>query len=268
MPGASANGVHRTGQPPQVSKETEQTTWFLGIVSAAYPLAPGNSQQSTQPRVPHPGDTLHLGRHADLYRTTACMVGTAERVATAISPNSSSCAFHAAICVVVCRSTSTPNTVCATTSRAAHRSIANHFRLEQHFVRIETDEGPIGIAGPLPDMVAAFVAKRLRPIILGQDPDRAREAVGPDAPDHGARPPGRRDAGDQRGRLRAVGSEGTLARPAGVPPAWRPDARHAFPPTPRCWGSRCGTWAACARAPLNTRRWAIRRRNGSSATAR
>jgi L-rhamnonate dehydratase len=47
---------------------------------------------------------------------------------------------------------------------------ANHFRLEQHFVRIETDEGPIGIAGPLPDMVAAFVAKRLRPIILGQDP--------------------------------------------------------------------------------------------------
>ncbi len=46
----------------------------------------------------------------------------------------------------------------------------NHFRLEQHFVRIETDEGPIGIAGPLPDIVAAFVAKRLRPIILGQDP--------------------------------------------------------------------------------------------------
>ena len=47
---------------------------------------------------------------------------------------------------------------------------AKHFRLEQYFVRIETDEGPIGIAGPLPDMVAAFVAKRLRPIILGQDP--------------------------------------------------------------------------------------------------
>jgi L-rhamnonate dehydratase len=47
---------------------------------------------------------------------------------------------------------------------------ANHFRVEQHFVRIETDEGPIGIAGPLPDMVAAFVAKRLRPIVLGQDP--------------------------------------------------------------------------------------------------
>ena len=46
----------------------------------------------------------------------------------------------------------------------------DHFRLEQHFVRVETDEGPIGIAGPLPDMVAAYVAKRLRPIVLGQDP--------------------------------------------------------------------------------------------------
>jgi L-alanine-DL-glutamate epimerase-like enolase superfamily enzyme len=46
----------------------------------------------------------------------------------------------------------------------------DHFRLEQHFIRIETDEGPIGIAGPLPDMVAAFVARRLRPIVVGQDP--------------------------------------------------------------------------------------------------
>jgi L-alanine-DL-glutamate epimerase-like enolase superfamily enzyme len=45
-----------------------------------------------------------------------------------------------------------------------------HFRLEQHFVRIETDEGPFGIAGPLPDMVALFVARRLRGILLGQDP--------------------------------------------------------------------------------------------------
>jgi L-alanine-DL-glutamate epimerase-like enolase superfamily enzyme len=46
----------------------------------------------------------------------------------------------------------------------------NHFRVEQFFVRIETDEGPIGIAGPLPESVAAFVAKRLRPIVVGQDP--------------------------------------------------------------------------------------------------
>jgi L-rhamnonate dehydratase len=45
-----------------------------------------------------------------------------------------------------------------------------HFRMEQHFLRIETDEGPHGIAGPLPDMVALYVARRLRPILLDQNP--------------------------------------------------------------------------------------------------
>jgi len=45
-----------------------------------------------------------------------------------------------------------------------------HFSLVQYFARIETDAGIIGIAGPLPELVAAFVAKRLRPILLGQDP--------------------------------------------------------------------------------------------------
>jgi L-rhamnonate dehydratase len=50
------------------------------------------------------------------------------------------------------------------------QSDPTHFRLEQYFVRIETDAGPHGIAGPLPEMVALFVAKRLRPIILHQDP--------------------------------------------------------------------------------------------------
>jgi L-rhamnonate dehydratase len=46
---------------------------------------------------------------------------------------------------------------------------AHGFKLEQYFLRIETDAGPIGIAGPLPEMVAGFAAKRLRPIIMGQD---------------------------------------------------------------------------------------------------
>jgi len=50
------------------------------------------------------------------------------------------------------------------------QSDAAHFRIEQYFVRIETGEGPHGIAGPLPEMVALFVAKRLRPILLQQDP--------------------------------------------------------------------------------------------------
>src|SRR5271167_3168176 len=45
-----------------------------------------------------------------------------------------------------------------------------HFSLVQYFTRIETDVGIIGIAGPLPEMVATFIAKRLRPILLGQDP--------------------------------------------------------------------------------------------------
>jgi L-alanine-DL-glutamate epimerase-like enolase superfamily enzyme len=47
---------------------------------------------------------------------------------------------------------------------------ATHFRVEQYFVRIETGEGPHGIAGPLPEMVALFIVKRLRPILLQQDP--------------------------------------------------------------------------------------------------
>ena len=50
------------------------------------------------------------------------------------------------------------------------QSAPGSFALEQFFLRIETDAGPVGIAGPLPEMVAAFVAKRLRPILLGQDP--------------------------------------------------------------------------------------------------
>ena len=39
-------------------------------------------------------------------------------------------------------------------------------------------------------------------------------------------------------------------------------------PMPRCSASRCSTWAACASVPRNTRRSAIPRRNGSSATVR
>ena len=46
----------------------------------------------------------------------------------------------------------------------------DRFTLEQFFLRIETDAGPTGLAGPLPELVAAYAAKRLRPILLGQDP--------------------------------------------------------------------------------------------------
>jgi L-alanine-DL-glutamate epimerase-like enolase superfamily enzyme len=47
---------------------------------------------------------------------------------------------------------------------------STHFRVEQYFVRVETDEGPHGIAGPLPELVALNVARRLRPILVRQDP--------------------------------------------------------------------------------------------------
>jgi hypothetical protein len=98
----------------------------------------------------------------------------------------------------------------------------DHFRLEQHFVRIETDDGPIGIAGPLPDMVAAFVARRLRPIILGQDPI-AHEKVW-----------------DQMHRIMArygtLRAAGLTSRCSACSAAQRATA---FRPTPRCWGSRC-----------------------------
>ncbi|HEY1932864.1 MAG TPA: hypothetical protein VGG99_12695 [Acetobacteraceae bacterium] len=47
---------------------------------------------------------------------------------------------------------------------------ATHFRVRQHFLRVETGDGVHGIAGPLPDLVAAYVAQRLRPILRGQDP--------------------------------------------------------------------------------------------------
>jgi len=47
---------------------------------------------------------------------------------------------------------------------------AHRFRIETCFLQIETDDGPIGIAGPMPDAVASIVAGQLRPILLGKDP--------------------------------------------------------------------------------------------------
>ncbi|MCW3475632.1 enolase C-terminal domain-like protein [Limobrevibacterium gyesilva] len=44
------------------------------------------------------------------------------------------------------------------------------FRIEACFVEIDTDEGVSGIGGPLPESVAAIIAWKLRPILLGRDP--------------------------------------------------------------------------------------------------
>jgi hypothetical protein len=143
---------------------------------------------------------------------------------------------------------------------------AGHFRLAQHFLRIETDEGPIGIAGPLPDMVAAFVARRLRPIILGQDPI-AHEKLW-----------------DQMHRIMVHGRQGDAMLAArwtarcGTSKAGGSGSRCSV-----CWAARrvtasrrmrrclalpCWTWAACASVQRNTAHSAIRRRNGSFATVR
>jgi L-alanine-DL-glutamate epimerase-like enolase superfamily enzyme len=44
------------------------------------------------------------------------------------------------------------------------------FDIETYFVQIETDDGVIGIAGPVPETVAFFVGRRLRSMLLGRDP--------------------------------------------------------------------------------------------------
>src|SRR3984885_3651512 len=46
----------------------------------------------------------------------------------------------------------------------------HRFQIEAIFVQIDTDEGPTGIAGPMPDAVASIVAGQLRPILMGTDP--------------------------------------------------------------------------------------------------
>ncbi|MFF4592279.1 enolase C-terminal domain-like protein [Amycolatopsis sp. NPDC001319] len=44
------------------------------------------------------------------------------------------------------------------------------FEITTYFVEIETDEGLIGRAGPVPETVAWLVAHELRPLLLGRDP--------------------------------------------------------------------------------------------------
>ena len=45
-----------------------------------------------------------------------------------------------------------------------------HLPLVAHFVEVHADEGVIGIAGPVPETVAFFIGRRLRPLLLGRDP--------------------------------------------------------------------------------------------------
>ena len=95
--------------------------------------------------------------------------------------------------------------------------------VEAFFLTIETDDGVSGIAGPFREPCAHFVATQLRPVLLGKDPLATRISVGRDAPPPGARPPGRGDVRDQRGRLRALGPQGQVAGPAGLAGPGRAD---------------------------------------------
>ena len=46
----------------------------------------------------------------------------------------------------------------------------HRFAIETCFLQVETDEGVIGIAGPIPEAVGSIVARSLRRIVMGQDP--------------------------------------------------------------------------------------------------
>src|ERR1700690_3264376 len=47
---------------------------------------------------------------------------------------------------------------------------AHRFQITSPFVQIYTDDGVIGIGGPMPDAVASIIAGQLRPILMGKDP--------------------------------------------------------------------------------------------------
>src|SRR5664279_3835454 len=50
------------------------------------------------------------------------------------------------------------------------RQVEGGFAIETYFVQIETDEGVIGIAGPVSETVAFFIGRRLRAMLLDRDP--------------------------------------------------------------------------------------------------
>lgn len=47
---------------------------------------------------------------------------------------------------------------------------ASRYELDAYFIQIETDEGVIGIGGPVEETVAYLVDKHLTPLLMGRDP--------------------------------------------------------------------------------------------------
>ena len=50
------------------------------------------------------------------------------------------------------------------------QSGANHMGLDAYFIQIETDDGAIGVGGPVEETVAYLVDKHLTPYLLDRDP--------------------------------------------------------------------------------------------------
>ena len=80
------------------------------------------------------------------------------------------------------------------------------FKISTVFLQIDTDEGVQRHRRPDPRAGGLYRRPQPAPLSDRARRHRRREAVGPDASRHGAWPPGRRDAGNQRGGLRVVGS--------------------------------------------------------------
>ncbi|MFN2203275.1 MAG: mandelate racemase/muconate lactonizing protein, partial [Caldilineaceae bacterium] len=47
---------------------------------------------------------------------------------------------------------------------------AKEVQIVAHFVEIESDEGIVGIGGPIPEEQAYIIEKSLKPLLLGHDP--------------------------------------------------------------------------------------------------
>ena len=102
------------------------------------------------------------------------------------------------------------------------QSKLNRIEHDAYFIQIETDDGAIGIGGPVDETVAYLVDKQLTPLLLDRDPMATeflwdvmhRSQV------HGRH--GQAMMGDLGCRLRPVGLKGQSLKRSRLHLAWRP----------------------------------------------
>lgn len=51
-----------------------------------------------------------------------------------------------------------------------NKTSEGHYRIQAHFVELETDEGVTGVGGPMPADQAYIIATQLKPLLMGHDP--------------------------------------------------------------------------------------------------